>query len=202
MTRRVRCLLLRRPQLAARGFSIAEALVATLIVTIVLVAAGTVFSAIGKRADRESGRSPGVGGATDAALERLERDLVLAEGLPRRSGRLRADGRTLLLKMRDGSIVTWRQEGSLLLRGTEDERRRLIDKTIADRVLLLDLSPRGERLFDVALRRRQEPLRRRTVLLRNVSDEDETGDAGDPGASGDPGAPAEDAPGGGPGARR
>lgn len=156
----------------ARGFSIAETLVAMLLVSFVLVACGAIFTAIGKRTDAESGRSAGIGGMTDFALERMERDLVLATDLPDRFGRLRADGRTLLMTMPDESVVTWRQEGSKLLRGTTDDRRRLLERPVVDAMLLLDLSRRNEGLFEVALRRRQEPLRRRTILMRNVGEDE------------------------------
>lgn len=160
---------------SGRGFSIAEMLVAMLLVSFVLVAAGSIFSAIGRRADRESGRAPGIGGPTDVALDRLERDLQLAESFPARSGPLRADARTLLIETQDGSLVTWRQQGSRLLRGTEDERHRIVERLVADQMLTFDVQPRSLVLRDVALRRRGEPLRLRTVLLRNHDPRDEAG---------------------------
>jgi type II secretory pathway component PulJ len=152
----------------SHGFSLAEALVALVLTSIVLVAAGAFFAALGRHADREAGRSPGVGGPTDAAIARLERDLTLAESLPRRAGRRHADSRTLLLELQDGSVVAWTQDGSRLMRGVQDDRHRFDDKLVLDRLRFVDLRPRSERLFEIGLSRRDEPVRRRTVLLRNL----------------------------------
>lgn len=158
---------------SARGYSVAEMLVALLLVSVVLACAGIVFTAIGRRADREAGRSPGVGGMTDAVMERLERDLQLATELPSHEGRHRAGPQSLLLRMPDESLVVWRQEGSRLLRGAEDERGRLRERPVLDALLVVNFSERTASLFDVVVRRRDEPLRRRTVLLRNVEPDDE-----------------------------
>ena len=89
----------------ARGFSAVEALVATLLITIVLIAVGSAFSMIGRRADRENGRAPGIGGRTDVALERLERDLVLAARVTRSGSAL--EGATVVVDLASGQRVKW-----------------------------------------------------------------------------------------------
>ena len=157
----------------ARGLSLAEVLVALLITTIVLLGAGAFFTAVGRQASREGGRSPGVGGPTDAALGRLERDLTMATSLPRHEGRVHADGQTLLLTLPDGTLVQWRQDGDRLVRAVMDDRRRFDEKRVLDRVLFVDLRTRSARLFEVGLRRKEEPVRRRTVLLRNLRPDDD-----------------------------
>lgn len=152
----------------AGGFSVAEALVASLIVTIVLIGVGSLFTALGRQAERQGGRTPSVGGMTDVALDRMERDLQRATDFPERAGRLHADPRTLLLTLTDGKVVAWRQEGSALVRSSEDERGRLRDRKILDGVTLLVMQRRAQVLFDMSVRRRGEPQRMRTVLLRNA----------------------------------
>ncbi len=154
----------------ARGVSMVEALVAMLILTIVFIAVGSVFSSLGRRADREGSRAPGIGGPTEAAVERLERDLLMAERV-KRGGSAR-DGAFLVIELASGSRVEWALLDERLLRSESDPgadpevepRARLV----LDRVCLLELRSRGHGLVDLALRRGDEPLRARTVLLRNA----------------------------------
>lgn len=152
----------------ARGFSLAEAVVASLLVAVVLLASAAVFTAIGRRTDSESARLPSVGGMTDVALDRLERDLVDAERLPATFGPFERGRRVLILEMPSGGTVVWHQEGARLFRSATDDDHVLRDRAIVDRMLLVEFAERTERMLDVRLRRRQEPPRLRTVLLRNA----------------------------------
>ena len=123
--------------------------------------------------------------------DRLELDLLDAVDLPERRGPLEAGPRVVIIELGSGDVVTWQQQGRLLLRGTAaapghgpghgsggGPAHGLTERRMLDDLLLLQVD-RRERLADIGLRRRGEGLRRRTVLLRNVG-------RGDPDAAGGP----------------
>jgi hypothetical protein len=149
--------------------SLAEMLVVVAITGMLVLGTATVLISLTRHAGIQAGRPPRVGGRTDVALEAIERDLQLARAIPADAGGLPAG--FLLVERADGELVTWRQQGQHLLRGTVDEEHELHERTVADALLLFDAQRAGPRLVDVTLRRREEPVRRRSVLLRNLEED-------------------------------
>jgi len=156
-----------------RGVSLPEALVAALLVSIVLVAAGAMLSQIG--AARTARRKVAERRRPHGRRARPAR----ARAAGGREGDGRGGGREIELDLASGSHVIWRQDGPRLLRATlapdvgHGRPADPVERVVLDGLLLVDLRRRSQHLVEVALRRRDEPLRRRTVLLRNVARDEE-----------------------------
>ena len=152
--------------IAARGMSYVEMLVALTIVSIVLIASGVLLVRLSRQAEEQSKRAVAVGGQSDRALDQLERDVRQAVVI---ASTVDASGRSaLVLDMADGERVAWLLVGKSLQRQRTPLAAETFTREVASEVGLVEWTRRSTHLMDLRLRRSGEPLRQRTVLLRNV----------------------------------
>ena len=149
-----------------RGMSYIELLVALTIVSIVLVVSGALLVRLSRQAEEQSRRPVAVGGKTDLALEQLERDVRQAAAIA--SGENESGVRVLILDMSDGERVVWLAPGSSLVRARTPLGGETFTRDVAADVSLVEWTRRSPHVMDLRLRRKDENLRQRTVLLRNV----------------------------------
>lgn len=150
----------------AAGMSYVEMLVALCILTLVLIVAGAMLVQMSRQAETHGLRQQALGGATDLALDRIEQDL--REALHVGDGAEEGGPRVLVIEAPAGERIRWTIDGGNLMRRRESIDGEIFERVVATDVSLVDWRPRSTHLFDVLLRRTDETLRQRTILLRNL----------------------------------
>ena len=148
------------------GMSYIEMLVALSIVTLVLIIAGAMLVQMSRQAETQGLRRQAVGGVTDLALDQLERDL--REALHVTDASEEGGARELVIDAPDGERIRWKTDGASLSRRREMRDGKVFERVVASDLSLIDWRARSTHLFDVLLRRKDETLRQRTVLMRNL----------------------------------
>jgi type II secretory pathway pseudopilin PulG len=148
--------------------SYVEMLVAITIVTIVLLVAGAMLVQLSRQAEQQASRAPVVGGMTDLALDQLEKDLREATSVDLAGG---AAVTTLSIDTVSGDKIKWTAEGSDVSRARVPAKGPATNRVVARDVAVSDWQRRSTHLFDIEMRRKNESVRQRTVLLRNVDRE-------------------------------